>query len=146
MARVPSPHGLEKRPFSLFHLRASLGSQSYSPSRATSQSSRIFALFVALAFALAHCPCFAHFCHDPFIVRSTQTCSTVPSLHSACASGSMFTTLKTVCSCIGSLCTYRGCSLHQIHHGLRQPSSSSGVWDPWPIEYQSCKLVMLLQY
>ena len=36
-------------------------------------------------------PCFAHKCHDPFIVRSASNYSTFPRFHSVCASVSMFT-------------------------------------------------------
>ena len=37
------------------------------------------------------CPCFAHCCHDPFIVRNASNFSTFPRFHSVCASVSMFT-------------------------------------------------------
>ena len=118
---------LKKRLFSLSSSRVSglqLGPKSWSPRRATSQSSRKFALLVALA----HCPCFAHCCHDPLIVRSAPSLSTVPWFHSACVpSRCSRSTLTTVCFCLFSvpvspslhrvsvyiprpLCTYRVCS------------------------------------
>ena len=44
---------------------------------------------------IACCPCFApsscYSCHDPFIVRSAQTCPPSTGFHSACTSVSMFT-------------------------------------------------------
>ena len=43
-----------------------------------------------IACCCAHCSCFAHCCHDPFIVRSASNSSTVPWFHSVCASVSMF--------------------------------------------------------
>ena len=101
---------------------------------------------------LLHCPCFAHCRHDPIIVRTASNFSTFPRFHSVCASVSMFMInmdqclFQFLCSCL------RVCSLgdtpivsshqvsvrlfrvatHRIHHRLRQPSSCSGVWDPWP--------------
>ena len=86
-----------------------------------------FAIALHLALALL-CNCYC--CHDPFIVRSAQTCPpligcTQLSHLSRCSRS----TLTTVCFCV---------------LGLQSPSSCSGVWDPWSVEYQSCKPAMLL--
>ena len=45
---------------------------------------------MSIACCCCFCSCFAHGCHDPFIVRSASNLSTVPLLHSVCASASMF--------------------------------------------------------
>ena len=94
------------------------------------------------ARALLIAPCFAHCCHDPFIVRNASNLSTVPWFHSVCVSVSMFAiNIDNCCFCFcasvsesaSGLCVHaEAAALHQIHHRLRQPSSCSGVWDPWP--------------
>ena len=109
---------LKKRLLSLSSSRViglCLGSESCSPSRATSQSSRNFVLLVALA------PCY----HGPFIVRCAPSLSTVSWFHSVSASVSMFTINTDNCLflflflcwclrvCIGFLCTYRGLCAHR---------------------------------
>ena len=40
----------------------------------------------------------------------------------------------------GPLCASGAAIFHQIHHKLRQPSSCSGVWDPWSCRIQSRNL------
>ena len=45
---------------------------------------------VGCCYCFAPCSCFAHCCHDPFIVRSASNLSTVPGFHSVRASVSMF--------------------------------------------------------
>ena len=80
---------------SLYHPRASLGFQAFFANSplGVSQFTKLL-LFVALALLLLCsllCSCFAHCCHDPFIVRSASNLSTVPWFHSVCASVSMFT-------------------------------------------------------
>ena len=47
-----------------------------------------------LLLLLCACSCFAHCCHDPFIVRSASNLSTVPWFHSVCASVSMLTIIN----------------------------------------------------
>ena len=85
-------------------------------------------LLLLLCSCFAHCPCFAHCCHDPFIVRSTQTCPPfLGFIQLAHPSRCSRSTLTTVCFCF---CCIIGSS----------PSSCSGVWDPWSLEYQSCNL------
>ena len=62
-----------------------------------------------------------------------EKCSTLPTFqwfHSASAPVSMFTAKSDNCLILFSV-------LH-----LRR----SGMWDPWPVEYQSCKLAKLLQH
>ena len=106
-----------------------------------------------LCSLLLRCPCSVHCCHDPFIVRSASNLSTVPWFHSVCA----FTINIDNCLLL-SLYVLVSPSLHrisvyvtrvsvftsglqprhQIHHGLRQPSSCGGVWDPW-----SCRIPIL---
>ena len=141
--RAPSQPGLGKASaLSLRHPRASLGSES---------CSRNFVWLVALALllALAHCPCFAHYCHDPLIARKCLKhvhlfLGFTQFVHPSRCSRS---TLTTVCFCfcasvsgevcIGvlfELCTeasaqshvprslysYRVCSpFNQIHHRRR---------------------------
>ena len=80
-----------------------------------------YCFLLLLCSLLLRCPCFADCCHDPFIVRSASNLSTFPWFHSVCASVSIFTInfdnclflflCKCLRACIGSLCTYRGCSL-----------------------------------
>ena len=50
-------------------------------------------------------------------------------------------TLTTVCVCARDSVFTSGLQpRHRIHQRLRQPSSCCGVWDPWSVEYQSCKI------
>ena len=131
-----------KRLLSLCHHRALVGSKSYRQlgCQAVHKNLR------CICHCSASCPCFVpcNCCHDPFIVRNSQTCPpfigfTQQSHPSRCSRS----TLTTVCFSafdssrdhVWSLCVHRGCS---------PPSSCSGVWDPWSVEYQSCKLAMLL--
>ena len=65
-----------------------LGSKSCSPSEATTVFTNVRTVCYS---CFAHCPCFAHCCHDQFIVRSASYLSTVSWFHSVCASVSMFT-------------------------------------------------------
>ena len=87
---------------------------------------------IARSWALfCHCSASCHCCHDPFIVRSAQTCPPLtgfsqPAHPSRCSRS----TLTTVCFCA-------------FDSGSAAPSSCSGVWDPWSVESQSCKLAML---
>ena len=115
---------------------------------------------VAFCHCFAPCPCFAscNCCRDPFIVRSAQTCPPFTGFTQlAHPSRCSRSTLTTVCFCAcvsvitSGLSVYTGLCVHiglqprhPIHRRLRQPSSCSGVWDPWSIEYQSCKLATLL--
>ena len=160
--------------------------------RSVSLREVLFCLLLLLCSLLLQCPCFAHCCHDPIIVRpqscppflgftqfvhpsrcSRSSLTTVcfcfcfcfllflmsPSLYRS----SLYTqTATSVCTCLGSLYSYRVCEytrvhvgscirvhllcthtgllgftldLHthcHLHHRLLQPSSCSGVWDPWP--------------
>ena len=54
-------------------------------------------VLLLLSSLLLRCPCFAHCCHDPFIVRSASNFSSFPWLHSVCASVSMFTINTDIC-------------------------------------------------
>ena len=81
------------------------------------------------------------------IVRTASNFSTFCRFHSVCASVSMF--MITIDNCLFPFLCFCFCSCagvsdsasefsvfvqprNQIHHRLRQPSSCSGVWDPWP--------------
>ena len=69
-----------------------------------------------------------------------EKCSTLPPfqwLLSAFAPVLMFTTNYDSCL----FCTSDGGSIQQMCDPVK---SWSGVWDPWSVEYQSCKLAMLL--
>ena len=46
---------------------------------------------ISYCLLLLLCYCFAHCCHDPFLVRSASNFSTASWFHSVCASDSMFT-------------------------------------------------------
>ena len=109
-------------------------------------------------FRAASCHCFAscRCCHDPFIVRSrppftgfTQLCTSVSTFrfHVLIDVVSTFTILchKFPCTFSFGLCScLRVCSPVTSPILSSSPSSCSGVWDPWSVEYQSCKLAMLL--
>ena len=72
---------------SVFHPRASLGFEEFCANPPTCrQSVHIFPIVCCFCFY----SCFAHCCHDPFIVRSASNLSTIPWFHSVCASVSMF--------------------------------------------------------
>ena len=92
---------------------------------ASKSSSPISLLGVSQFNKISHClllllcSCFAHCCHDPFIVWSASNLSTVPCFHSVCASVSMFAINTDNClfpfpfpflflSSRGSLYTYQG--------------------------------------
>ena len=104
---------------------------------------------VASCHCVAPCPCFASFncCHDPFIVRSAQTRPPFTGFtqlaHPSRCSRSTLTT-EGFCARVSVPCVRRVCS--PVTRSIRgsSPSSCSGVWDPWSVEYQSCKLAMLL--
>ena len=111
MARVQAQHGPKKASVLSVILARHWASKSCSPSRATSQFSRKFALLVALVLLLA-----LALLHAVMIVRSASNLSTFPWFHSVCASVSMFT-INTdnflslflfpcwcLRVCIGSLC------------------------------------------
>ena len=114
----------------------------------------------ASCHCVSPCPCFAscNCCHDPFIVRSAQTCPPFAGFTQlAHLSRCSRSTLTTVCFCarvsvftsglcvfFGSLCSYRVCSPVTRSIIGSSPSSCSGVWDPWSVGYQSCKIAMLL--
>ena len=83
---------------------------------------------VAFCHCFAPCPCSASCtcCHDPFVVRSAQTCPpftgfTLLAHPSRCSRS----TLTTVCFCVlvfrdhvESLCLFQAAVLHQIHQRL----------------------------
>ena len=109
-------------------------------------------------FRAAFCHCFASWncCRGPFIVRSAQTCPPFTGFTQlAHPSRCSRSTLTAVCFCAcfsvftSGLCVYIGSLFGSAapspHPSLASsPSSCSGVWDPWSIDYQSCKLAMLL--
>ena len=87
------------------------------------------------------------------IVRSAQTSQPFTGFTQLVPSVSMCTINVDNCLFLFSrfpvimsvLCVHIGvAALHQIHHRLRHPSSCSGVWDPWSVEYHSCKFAMFL--
>ena len=95
-------------------------------------------------FGAACCYCFAscNCCHDPLIVRSAQTRPPFTGHTQLCTSVSMFTisvdNCLFLCSCLLDL---------QIRRQLRHRLVTVIMWwrgDPWSVEYQSCKLAMLL--
>ena len=149
---------LKKRLLSLSSSRI-YGLKKLSPTPNLASVSQFTKFRGASCHCVAPCPCFAscNCCHDPFIVRSAQTCPPFTGFTQlAHPSRCSRSALTTVCFCAhaslqvsvftsGSQFVYIGvATLHPIHHRLRQPSSCSGVWDPWSVEYQSCKLAMLL--
>ena len=72
MDRVQSQHGGEKASVILArHWAPKVDRQVGRTMRLHGISHCLLLLF---CFCFAHCPCFVHCCHDPFIVRSTQTC------------------------------------------------------------------------
>ena len=102
---------------------------------------------VSYCLLLLLCSCFARCRHDPIIVRTASNFSTFCRFHSVCASVSMF--MITIDNCLFPFLCFCFCSCagvsdsasefsvfvqprNKIHHRLRQPSSCSGVWDPWP--------------
>ena len=100
------------------------------------------------------CPCFAscHVCHDPITVRRAQTYPLFTGFTQlARPSRCSRSTLATVCFCssvsviTSGLCVCIG--LQPFTRSIRgsSPTSCSGVWDPWSVEYQSCKLAMQLR-
>ena len=118
---------LKKNVCSLCHHRAFLGSESYRQiwRQSLFKISRCVCRCIAYCPFFAPCPCYCS--HDPFIVRSAQTCTPFT------GSVSMFTinvdNFLFQFSCfrdhVGSLCLYRvsvfisGLQLrHQIHHRL----------------------------
>ena len=108
-------------------------------------------VFTKIRAASCHCFASCNCCHDPFIVRSAQNSSTAHWFHSACTSVSMFAinadNCLFLCWCFpGSLCSHRVCNPVTRSIIGSSPSSCSEVWDPRSVEYQSCKLAMLLQY
>ena len=70
---------------------------------------------ISYCLLLLLCSCFAHSCHDPFIVRSASNLSTVPWFHSICAPSRCSRSPTTVCFCFCS-CSCFCCSV--------------GVWVP----------------
>ena len=114
------------------------------PEKKTSALAVIIARFWALKIlvhkisrlpVLCHCCCFApcSCCHDPFIVRNVKLVR-----HSRFHSARTFVLIRDR---EHRLFLHR---FHQIQNSGRHPPSRSGVWDPWSVEYQSCKLAMLL--
>ena len=116
---------------------------SLSPSRISglcvSHCSKFRAAFCH-CFAPCSCPvsCNCYCCHDPFIVRSAQTCPPFTGFTQPCTSVSMFTI--NVDNCLFLCCS-------SVNGSVTGSSSSCiGVWDPWSVEYQSFELAVLLQY
>ena len=110
---------------------------------------------VAFCHRVAPCHCLAscNCCHDPLIVRSAQTHPPFTGFTQlAHPSRCSRSTLATVCSSahtsprvsvFTSVFVRAILGLQPFTRSiirLRQPSSCSGVWDPWSVEYQSCKL------
>ena len=103
------------------HHRASVGSEVFAKF-GVSQCSQNFALHHAfalhLAIALLLCKC----CHDPFIVRSAQTCPPFTGFHSACTFVSMLTinadNCLFLCSCFSQVSVFTSGLQTQIHHSL----------------------------
>ena len=101
-------------------------------------------------FRAASCHCFAscHCCHDPFIVRSAQTRPpftgfTQRAHPSRCSRPTL--TFRLFCTAgFFGLCSCLDCN--PVTNSVIGSSSSSCslVWDPWSVEYQSCKLAVLL--
>ena len=54
---------------------------------------------ISYCLLLLLCSCFAHCCHDPFIVRSASNLSTVPWFHPICAPSRCSRSPTTVCFC-----------------------------------------------
>ena len=91
-----------------------------------------------------HCFASCNCCHDPFIARSAQTRPQfIGFIQLAHPSRCSRSTLAIVC-----FCARVSRSAAPITRSIigPPPSSCSGVWDPWSVEYQSCKLAMLLWY
>ena len=85
----------------------------------------------ASCHCVAPCPC----CHDPFIVRSAQTCPPFNGFTQlAHPSRCSRSTLANVCFCALISPVLR------VHFGSVVPSSCSGVWDPNtnPANWQCC--------
>ena len=92
-ARVQAQHGPDKASALSVILALRWASKSSSPiSNLASVSSHNFYCLLLLL-----CSCFAHCCHDPFIVTSASNLSTVHWFHSVCASVSMFTIITDNC-------------------------------------------------
>ena len=139
-AFVPTQLGPEKKKqaFDLSVIIAHFWAESYRSLRSWSE----FKISQCILPLRCTMPLLCFFCHDPFIVRRAQTCPPITGFTQlAHPSRCSRSTLATVYFCaldFGSPCV--------CVPGLQFPSSRSGVWDPWSIGYQSCKLAMLLQY
>ena len=107
---------------------------------------------VASCRCVAPCPCFAscNCCHDPFIVRSAQTCPPFAGVtqlaHPSRCSRSTLTAV-----CFGAHASHRVsvftsgfCSSIWVLQPFTRSIISFVVWDPWSVKYKSCKLAMLL--
>ena len=97
--------------------------KSFASSRQVRRQSVFTKFRVASCQWFAPCPCFAscHCCHDPFIVRSTQTRQPFTGFHSTCTSVSTFANQRvtTVCFCARvSVITSGLQSRHQIPRRL----------------------------
>ena len=108
------------------------GLEKFSPSRAVSQWSKFC---VASCHCIAHCPCFVscNCCHDPFIVRSAQTCPPFTGFtqlaHPSRCSRSTLTKCLFLSSCFSlGLCVHIGLATrYQIHHRLTSLHRVEGV-------------------
>ena len=114
----------------------------------------------ASCHCVATCPCFASCdcCHDPFTVRSAQTCPPFTGFTQlAHPSRCSRSTLTTVCFCarvsvftsglrvhIGSLCSYRLQPRHQIHHWLVTFILQWSVGSMNNTILQTCNVVVVL--
>ena len=96
-----------------------------------------FAIALHIALALL-CIC----CHDPFTVRSTQTCPPFTGFTQlAHPSRCSRSTLTPVCFCVLDLPPRVSVFFTRSITGS---SASILLWAPWSVEYQSWKLARLL--
>ena len=141
--------GPEKTVCSLCHHRAFMGTASFR--QLGSQpvhkiSCCVWPLHLGLDFL-------CNYCHDPFVVSRCSNLSAIRWFHSACTSVSMFTinvdNSLILCCCFlvitSSVCAHIGFLSMSVLQSFTRSIIGfvnhhlSGVWDPWSVEYQSCK-------
>ena len=135
MVRVQSQPGPDTTGICSLCHRAFMGSIK------SSRQVRRQSVFTKISRCILPLLCFLPLLSCPFIVRSAQTRQPFTG----------FTQLASMFTINADNCLFL-CSCLQVCSPVTRsiigssPSSCSGVWDPWSVEYQSCKLAMLLQY
>ena len=148
-ARVQPQPGRDTTGICPLRHRAFMGSEVFASFKlGVSQFTKFCA---ASCHCVAPCPCFAscNCCHGPFIVRSSQTCPPFTDFarlaHPSRCSRTTLLLIPGLCVCTAPLCSHRV----SVYIGAAVPSpdpsqASSPSSCPRSVEYQSCKLAMLL--